>query len=285
MAPGGWTEPLARGIDVLSDEAGDVQREIMRTKPSLRRVYERVYGKMLDAANTYVPGARVCVELGSGGGFLAEIAPNVVTSDVRVVTGLDVVYDAQDAPLRSESVDVVFAMHVIHHIPRVRRFFAELVRLLRPGGALIAVEPYWSPLAKLMYKHMHPEPFDERAEAWEFESTRAMSSNQAMSYLILERDRTTFERQFPAFEIIELGAFGGPSYLLTGGTWKRKLLPDRSLARLWDYEDAHTYWRRLLALHHLFVLRRKPAPAGGPGPGPKRQRPARPAQERATDHG
>ena len=84
-----------------------------------------------------------------------------------------------------------------------------------------------------------------------------MMSNQAMSYLLLDRDRAMFEREFPGLEVIELGAFGGPSYLLTGGIWKQKLLPDRTLARMWDYEDSHRFWRRFLALHHLFVLRRR----------------------------
>jgi hypothetical protein len=84
-----------------------------------------------------------------------------------------------------------------------------------------------------------------------------MSSNQAMSYLLLERDRPTFEREFPSLEVIELGAFGGPSYLLTGGIWKQRVLPDPLLARLWDLEDDTTFWRDKAALHHLFVLRRR----------------------------
>ena len=63
--------------------------------------------------------------------------------------------------------------------------------------------------------------------------------------------------EFPALEVIELGAFGGPSYLLMGGIWKQKFLPDRALARLWDFEDSHTFWTQFLALHHLFVLRRR----------------------------
>jgi SAM-dependent methyltransferase len=154
-------------------------------------------------------------------------------------------------------------MHVIHHIPRIRRFFAELDRILVPGGALVAVEPYWSPLAKLMYKHLHPEPFDERAPTWEFESTDPMSSNQAMSFLLLERDRATFDHEFPAFEVIRLGAFGGPSYLLTGGIWKQHLLPDGWLAKLWDTEEDHQFWRGQLALHHLFVLRKLRSPTSG----------------------
>jgi SAM-dependent methyltransferase len=256
MRAGGWTEPLARGVDIDSAESAEVQRDLLRTKPSLRRVYERVYTKMLDVAQAHAPEAKICLELGSAGGFLSDLAPNVITSDIRPIRGLDLVFAAEDAPFADASVDVIFAMHVIHHIPQIRRFFSELERVLRPGGVLVAVEPYWSPLAKLMFKHMHPEPFDERAAAWEFTSDGPMSSNQAMSYLILERDREVFVREFPNLEVIRLGAFAGPSYLLTGGIWRRKLLPDRWLARLWDYEDTHTSWRRLLALHHIFVLRR-----------------------------
>ena len=41
---------LAGGVDLGSEEAGEVQREILRAKPSLRRVYEQVYAKMLAAA-------------------------------------------------------------------------------------------------------------------------------------------------------------------------------------------------------------------------------------------
>jgi SAM-dependent methyltransferase len=257
MIRGGWTEPLARGVDLGSTEAGEVQRRIFATKPTLRRVYERVYAKMLDATEVYVPGAEVRIELGSGGGFLPELDPSILASDIRPIAGLDIVFEAQHVPFRDASLDAVLAMHVIHHIPRIRLFLAELVRVLRPGGALVAVEPYWSPMAKLMYKHMHPEPFDEHADRWEFESTGPMMSNQAMSYLLLERDRATFEDEFPGLEVIDLGPFGGPSYVLTGGIWKQKLLPDRALARMWDFEEAHTSWRRFLALHHLFVLRRR----------------------------
>ncbi len=243
-----------------SVEAGELQRQILRTKPSLRRIYQQVYNKMIVAADTYVPGAEVCVELGSGGGFLSELVPSVVASDIRALSGLDLVFDAQWLPFRDSSVDVVYAMHVVHHLPRIRLFLAELERVLVPGGALVAVEPYWSPLARLMYKRFHPESFDERARDWEFELTGPISSNQAMSYLLLERDRAMLDAEFPALAVVELGAFGGPSYLLTGGIWKPAMLPDRWLASMWDFEDTHRFWRRTLALHHLFVLRHIPEP-------------------------
>jgi SAM-dependent methyltransferase len=212
---------------------------------------------MLAAADQFVPAARTRVELGSGGGFLAEIDSRVITSDIRPLADLQIVFNATHAPLRSESVDVLYGMHVMHHIPRIRSFFHELERLLSPSGVFVAVEPYWSPFARLMYKHAHPEPFDEHARTWEFTSSGPMSSNQALSFLCLERDREIFSEEFPGLEPVRLESFGGPSYLLTGGIWKKPLLGDRLIARIWDFEERHAFWRQALALHHLFVVRRR----------------------------
>jgi SAM-dependent methyltransferase len=253
-----FTEPLARGLDLGSAEAGDVQRTILRTKLPLRRAYEQVYAKMLAAADEHVAargGSRV--ELGSGGGFLQQVSPDVVATDIKAIPDLDLVMDARALPFRDASIDVVFAMHVVHHVPQVRLFLDELIRCLKPGGALVAVEPYWSPVARLLYKHAHPEPFDETAAEWEFPSTDPLCSNQALSYLMLERDRTMLDRDYPQLEVVRLPAFGGPSYVLTGGIWKRQMLPTRALARLAQWEDRTAGWRRWAALHHLFVVRRR----------------------------
>ena len=256
---GFWTEPLARGLALGSREAGEAQRYILRDKPSLRMIYNDIYRAMLDAAGEYVAvsgGGRI--ELGSGGGFLGAVDPSVITSDVRGLDGLDVVFDACAMPFPNGSIDVIFAMHVAHHIARPRLFLAELERVLKPGGALVAVEPFWSPVARLLYTHAHPEPFDPSAPTWEFESSGAMSSNQAMSYLLLERDLPMLRREFPDLEVVRLGSFGGPSYLLTGGIWRRKILPNTWIAWLWRAEQRSQWWRRFAALHHLFLLRRSP---------------------------
>ena len=183
---------------------------------------------MLEAASQYVRakgGYRI--ELGSGGGFFGELDPSVITSDVRALDGIDVVFDACAMPFPNTSVDVIFAMHVLHHIAQPRLFFAELERVLKPGGSLVAVEPYWGPVARLLYTYAHPETFDRSAATWEFENSGAMSSNQAMSYLLLERDLSTFRREFVALEVIRLAPFGGPSYLLTGGDLETSDAPRR----------------------------------------------------------
>ena len=46
--------------------------------------------------------------------------------------------DAQDIPVRSEDFDVVFANHMLYHVPDLPRALAEIRRVLKPGGQLIA---------------------------------------------------------------------------------------------------------------------------------------------------
>ncbi len=47
----------------------------------------------------------------------------------------------QDAAFQNESFDVVFSSHVLEHISDPRALVHEMIRILRPGGALVSVIP------------------------------------------------------------------------------------------------------------------------------------------------
>jgi SAM-dependent methyltransferase len=49
-----------------------------------------------------------------------------------------VVADAQAIPLAAGTIDVVIANHMLYHVPDRSRAFAEIGRVLRPGGRLVA---------------------------------------------------------------------------------------------------------------------------------------------------
>jgi SAM-dependent methyltransferase len=51
---------------------------------------------------------------------------------LRVVQG-----SVTDVPLPSASVDLVYSMKVLPHVPPIREALAELARLVRPGGHLL----------------------------------------------------------------------------------------------------------------------------------------------------
>ncbi|RMI28335.1 class I SAM-dependent methyltransferase [Nocardia stercoris] len=53
--------------------------------------------------------------------------------------------DALDLPYGDGAFDVVIASEILEHVPEDRRAIAELVRVLKPGGALVVTVPRWLP--------------------------------------------------------------------------------------------------------------------------------------------
>ena len=66
-------------------------------------------------------------------GMLAELASTGDRMGVEVRT---VELDAEELPFEDESFDLAFGHAVLHHIPDPERAFAELRRVLRPGGTI-----------------------------------------------------------------------------------------------------------------------------------------------------
>jgi SAM-dependent methyltransferase len=53
--------------------------------------------------------------------------------------------DALDLPYGDATFDVVVASEILEHVPEDERAIAELVRVLKPGGALAITVPRWLP--------------------------------------------------------------------------------------------------------------------------------------------
>ena len=66
---------------------------------------------------------------------LLEVA-RVRCNNVQLLNG-----DACSIPLGDQTADVVFALHVIEHLPAPALFFSEARRVLRPSGRLIIATP------------------------------------------------------------------------------------------------------------------------------------------------
>ncbi|MDP9227619.1 MAG: class I SAM-dependent methyltransferase [Actinomycetota bacterium] len=67
-------------------------------------------------------------------GMLAALAENAKRLGLAVKT---VPTEAEQLPFEDESFDLVFGHAILHHIPDLRRGFAEFHRVLRPGGTLV----------------------------------------------------------------------------------------------------------------------------------------------------
>ena len=81
-------------------------REIIQRKPFLKRLYTEFYKEFKTVSDEFPNG--LLIELGSGGGFIKDVIPNVITSGILHVTGKDVQFSALVMPFKDNTVDVFF---------------------------------------------------------------------------------------------------------------------------------------------------------------------------------
>jgi len=226
MAIFDWLKlPETRNIKDLDDPAVTLlHARLLRKKRFLRKLYADVYRRFRRAVPQ--PEGKVLVELGSGGGFIKEIIPNCLTSDVLNVAGIDKVFSAMDMPFEDSSVDSFFMFDVLHHIVEPKRFFSEADRCLRPGGRIVMIEPANTPWARFIYRNFHHERFDPQGN-WGLDKVGPLSqANGALPWIVFIRDRIIFEREYPRLKIVSLRNHTPLRYLLSGGFTLRQLVPE-----------------------------------------------------------
>ena len=80
------------------------------------------------------------------------------------------------------------------------------------------IEPSNNIWSRLVYKLVGHEKFDTKQINWAFESKDPLlDSNQALSWIIFNRDYEKFKNLFPMFSLIKIKSFMPISYLISGG--------------------------------------------------------------------
>lgn len=259
----GWlTEPELREIDPESVQFTRLHRRILERKRLLRRLFTEFCERCLQADGRYFADcpSRLRLEIGSGAGVMKEVFPDVVTSDVKRLSNVDLVLRAEDLPFPEGSVRAVFGINVFHHVSDPRDFFREAVRALSPGGGLVLIEPYYGPLARLLFKRLFTqESYEMDVEEWPRHSREqaASDANQALSYVVLKRDRAQWEREFPELELVIDEPHTHLTYILSGGVNFRQLVPSGLGELLAVLERKALFLNPLLALQHTLVIRKK----------------------------
>ena len=159
------------------------------------------------------------IELGCGASFIDQINKSIKKTDVFFNSNTDFKLNAMDIGKDFENkISNIILVNVFHHISNPELFLKSAEKSLLVGGRIIMIEPsnnYWS---RLVYKFLHHEPFDTKQIEWEFDSKDPLlDSNQALSWIIFERDYDKFKNLFPMFSIIQKKNMMPFSYLLSGG--------------------------------------------------------------------
>ena len=225
MVVGALKLPESRAITNLDDPIATILHgQIIRRKPFLFRLYEEFY-RRLETGLGAVGHDSTVVELGSGGGFIKQVIPTVVTSDILQVPDVDLRFSAERMPFAEESVDAFLMINVFHHVKEPRAFLRELDRTLRPRGRILMIEPSNTAWGRFVSTHFHHEDFDPTS-GWRIEGQGPLSqANGALPWIVFSRDRAIFEREFPRLRITAVEPHTPLKYLISGGLSIRQLMP------------------------------------------------------------
>jgi len=247
--------PLTAGRDLDDPTTTHLRKQIVESKPFLRAIYDEWYS-LLAVQLPEVPGP--VLELGAGAGYCEKFIPGLITSEIFFCPGIQLVADAQQLPFREASLRAIVFTDVLHHMPDVRRFFAEARRCLLPGGKILMIEPWVSGWSRFVYGRLHHEPFQPAAPDWAFPASGPLSgANGALPWIVFERDRAEFESEFPEFAIEQISAFMPFRYVVSGGVGMRSLMPGFTHALWAAFERALNGSMPRLAMFAAISLRRR----------------------------
>lgn len=210
-------------FDLDDPNASLAHRDIILKKPFLKKLYNDWYLLFIIKSKEIKNGKYL--EIGSGGGFLKDVFPEVITSDILTLPNVDLIFTAEKIPFKENELASIVMLNVFHHIPKPHLFLKEAQRTLIKGGKIIMTEPANSSLARFIYKRFHHEPFDEKGQREIKAGNPLSNSNQALPYIYFERDLDLFKKDFPSLKINSINYHSPFSYIISGGVSRSAMLP------------------------------------------------------------
>ncbi|MDR1338844.1 MAG: class I SAM-dependent methyltransferase [Prevotellaceae bacterium] len=199
-----------------------IHKDIILGKAFLRKLYTRWYRHLIERV-TSVEGNYL--EIGSGGGFLKDVFPEVITSDILPLETVDIVCSAENLPFDDNALAGIMMLDVFHHIPRPYLFLKEAERTLICGGKIVMIEPAYSLLSQFIYTYFHHEDFDTKGGMEIKQGSPLSTANMALPYIYFVREREIFEQHYPALRINCIKHHTPFLYIFSGGLSKPSLLP------------------------------------------------------------
>lgn len=253
-------EPRLTGKNPDTEEFLELHRQILMEKPMMHDVFAEFYKTCMDTDARYFSGTGKQIEIGAGVSFFKKLYPAILATDIKKADYLDMVVDALNMPFDDGSVRGIYGINCFHHFPNPDQFFKELQRVLCPGGGCVLIDPYHGALASVFYENVFDtEGFDKMQKEWSNESLGVMmGANQALTYVVFQRDLERFNSTYPGLEVvIQYPLKNYIRYLLSGGLNFRQLLPSFMSPLLKFIEFILSPLSRILGLHHVVVIRKR----------------------------
>ena len=251
-------ENSKKSMPINQDERIRKDLAIFHRKINLQTVTRDMQQEMLNASNTGLSSHTLKIELGAGVLPMKINFPEVVATDIVPASHLDGILDATAMDMSDGTVDVLFLQNTFHHIPDPMAFFTECERVLKRGGRVVILDPYFNKLSRFIYPKLFKTETYNLQGAWNDASGHEMvGANQALSHIIFARDVLVFQKLLPNFEIVNANPLPqGLRYLLTGGLNFKQLIPNSFFPLIKSLEGFNLI-EKYLSIHWMVVLEKK----------------------------
>jgi SAM-dependent methyltransferase len=230
----------------------------IRENPLLEQIYYSIYERI--AAEVPAREYPRLLELGSGGGFFRDFAPHAITSECVEVAGIDRTVDACRIAEQFEegSLDAIAAFNVFHHLPDAAGFLRGACKVLRPGGRIVLVEPWFTPVGQWFYRAIHHEPSILDADDWNIVGEgRLGGANSRLPTSVFRDSDERFSREFPDLVIVKREPFHKWLYLVSGGLRLNTRVPRLLAKRMVDLDRRVERGNRTFGIFGLVVVDKK----------------------------
>jgi SAM-dependent methyltransferase len=204
-------------------EVGDLAKNrnyYLRTRfPNLTFLFK----KRFDWMNNYIFDTDEVLEVGCGIGVTKLFVKkgNLILSDVIDNPWVDRQEDALNLSYADESLDVIIANNIIHHLAHPLQFFQETDRVLKKGGRLLIQDINCSFFMQRLLRFMHIEDFNFKVNVFDRNQIctnpqNPWNGNNAIPNLLFD-DVKRFEQYVPYLKIIEFKKSEFFVYICSGG--------------------------------------------------------------------
>jgi SAM-dependent methyltransferase len=249
-----------RDLSAAPDEIEGDARKI-RKNVFLEEIYLDVYRRII----AEIPPDKYprLLEIGSGGGFFRDVAPHAITSECAPARGVDRVLDACKLAESFEpaSLDAIAAFDVFHHLPDAAGFLRGAERVLRPGGRIVMVEPWFTPAGQWLWRLVHHEPVILDPNDWSIVGEgRLGGANGRLPTSVFRDSPVRFARELPRLRIVKREPFHKGLYALSGGLRVNTRVPRPIAKMLIDLDRRTASLDALFGVFAVIVVERREAP-------------------------
>lgn len=232
------------GVEILK-----IHRETIQKNNLLRSTYVNFYKKLSKYSQK-----NPIIELGSGAGFIKEVIPKVITTDIVKESSIDKIISAEKLPFKNSSIGTILMLNTFHHIKNPEKALKEFDRVLKTRGKIAMIEPCNSFWARFIYTFFHHENFDPKAK-WKITGKGRLSdANGAAPWIIFVRDRKMFNKKFPRLKIKLIDYHTPLAYLLSGGLSKPQMLSSLNYTFVKKIEDNFRRFNKKFSMFMTVII-------------------------------